>query len=548
MNELDNKTGDSLEAGSLNIGEATPDINQTALATAVTDTTETLIAPDAPVALTSPIPGVEASIPTSGQLVSFPTTKFPPSLSSKARFVLSQHGTAFAVVLLGGNVLALRIGSKQANNLIRAAALERGINLTDKDLKEINETITAQVEMAGLVDKVFYRVAPIEGGIEIDMGDDKNTRICITAGNVDIVTQGSKTLFHRTQVMAPFVMPAENGDVWRIKKYLNAPATDQLLCIGWLSYTLAHPKVPTSKFPILVINGDQGSGKTSLCNNVIYPLTDPNVIGVQVFPSSAKDLAIASQHAHVLCYDNMRGFKVTMADNLCMAATGGAISNRALYTDGDLSVQYLHVALVLNGIHHFINQPDLAQRCVPINTLTLTEDKRQSEGTMLKSLQVDMPVIFRGLLDLIADIFRHLPEAEITHPERMLDFVHWLAAMEKADGIPAGLYQQAYSESLHQAQLDSLMESLLASTLVQFCDGIRGHKWSGTPGDLLVELNRKVSSGTTYSRDWPQNPIALSKRLNGLKASLLTQGIGIEFGRGKERTITIRKVGGSQNA
>lgn len=495
----------------------------------------------------SPESGVEASSATSGQQVSIPTTKFPSALASKARFVLSQHGAAFAVVQVGGNDLALRIGSKQANNLFRAAALERGVNLTDKDLKEINETVIAQVELAGLVERVSCRVAPTDDGIEIDLGDDKNTHISVKAGKVDVVTQGSRTLFHRTQVMAPFVMPAEKGDVWQIQKYLNLHATDQVLLMAWLSYTLAHPKLSTSKYPILVINGDQGSGKTSLCNNIIYALTDPNVIGVQVFPSSAKDLAIASQNAHVLCYDNLRSFKPSMADMLCIAATGGAISNRALYTNADQHVLCLHVALVLNGIHSFINQPDLAQRCVPIRTLTLPEAKRKSETAMLKALKADMPLIFRGLLDLIAQVFLHLPEVEVTNPERMVDFVHWLAAMEKVYGAPTGAFQQAYSDALRQAQLDSLMENILAATVVEFCEGLKGKDWHGTPAELLHELNSKVSTGSTYSRDWPQNPIALSKRLSGLKASLLSQGIDIQFGRGKERTITIRKIEGGEH-
>lgn len=496
----------------------------------------------------SPESGVKAPSASSGGIVSIPTTKFPPALNSRVRFVLSQKGNVYGVVASGGNKLALRVGGRQMNNIIRAAALERGINLTDTDLREINETIVAHREMDGEIEPVWHRVAPVEDHIEIDMGDDKNTRIVVRAGNVEVVVEGSNTLFYRTQASAPFVMPAEKGDLWLIKKYLNLHAVDQLLLIAWLSYTLAHPKVPTNKYPILVINGDQGSGKTSLCNHVIYPLTDPNLIGVQVFPGSAKDLTIASQHAHVLCYDNMRGFKVAMADILCIAATGGAITNRALYTDADQHVHHLHAALVLNGIHHFITQPDLAQRCVPIRTLPLSEGKRQSESVMLKALKTDMPAIFRGLLDLIANVLLYLPEVEVTHPERMIDFVRWLAAMERVEGIPAGIYQQAYSDVLRQAQLDSLMENTLAARVIEFCDGIKGNEWSGTPADLLAKLNAEVTTGTAYSREWPQNPIALSKRLNGLKASLLTQGIDIQFGRGKERTITIRKTAGGEHA
>ncbi len=481
------------------------------------------------------------------QAIPVPRGKLPIGFHEKLRLVLSQRGVAYGVVPSAGNYLALPVGGKQLTNIIRALAHEEGSTLRGMDIKEINESLVAYAEFVGATEAVWYRIAPIEGGIEIDMGDDQNSRAVIKDGTVQMVTQGSKTLFYRTPVSAAFVMPAGAGDLDRLKRYLNLHAVDQLLLVAWMSYTLAHPKLSTSKFPILVINGDQGSGKTSLCNHVIYPLIDPNVIGVQVFPASAKDLAIASQNAHVLCFDNMRSFKVAMADILCIAATGGAITNRALYTDADQHVHNLHVALVLNGIHHFITQPDLAQRCVPIRTLPLSADKRRSEAAMLKELKIDMPVIFRGLLDLIAKILQHVHEVDLEEPERMVDFARWLAAMEKVHGIPPGIYQGAYRDTLRQTQLDSLMENVLAATLIEFCDRIPGTAWSGTPAELLDALNNLVNRGTTYSGEWPQNPIALSKRVNGLKASFLAQGIDIQFGRGKERSIDIRKTRGSEH-
>ena len=319
-----------------------------------------------------------------------------------------------------------------------------------------------------------------------------------------------------------------------------------ILFIAWLSYTLAHPKVSTSKYIILVLQGDQGTGK-SFISQLIIMLLDPSRVGVQVFPGNAKDLTIAGQHAHVLCYDNMRSFRQNMSDILCMASTGGAISNRALYSDADQHVHNLHVALVLNGIHSFINQSDLAQRCLCIRTGAMPESQRKSEAAMDKELEADLPVIFRGLIDLIAAVFKHLPDAEVTNPERMLDFVHWLAAMERAHGIPAGIYQAEYSYVLHEAQLDSLMANLLAAAIIEFAnDRMKDDKWVGSPGELLDKLNLMVSEGTTRSIEWPKNPIALSKRLNSLSASLLTQGISVELGRGNQRTITIKILGEKQ--
>jgi hypothetical protein len=443
-----------------------------------------------------------------------------------------------------GNPVVLGVGSRQLNNLIRTMAFYEHLRLHQVDINEANDHLISYAERAGIIKNVWYRVAPIDGGIELDLGDSMFTRVKVTAGQVDIITNGSDTLFHSSPVSKPMVVPAQNGNLKILKSHVNLSDVDFLLFTAWLSYTLAHPKIATSKYVILVIQGDQGSGKTYLSKHVILNLLDPNLAGVQVFPGNAKDLTIAAQNAHVLCYDNMRNFRPDMSDILCMAATGGTISNRALYTDAGQHIHHLHVALVLNGIHSFINQADLAQRCLSIRTQTMSETNRRSEAAMVKDLEADLPFIFRGLLDLIAGVFKHLPDAEVTNPERMLDFVSWLAAMEKVDGVPPGIYQSAYSDALHQSQMDSLLDNVLGAAMIEFSDRMNGNTWSGTPSELLEKLGRLVASGSTYSKEWPQNPIALSKRLNALKSSLHTQGVAIELSRGKQRTITIRTQAG----
>jgi hypothetical protein len=121
----------------------------------------------------------------------------------------------------------------------------------------------------------------------------------------------------------------------------------------------------------------------------------------------------------------------------------------------------------------------------------------------------------------------------------MIAFSKWLAAMELAASVPPGVYQAAYSASMREAQLDSLMQNLLASAVVQFAEDLPDGTWSGTPSDLLDRLAAPIRDDQLRSREWPGNPIALSKRLNALAASLATQGIAIQFSRGKERHITI---------
>ena len=466
----------------------------------------------------------------------------PYNLHRKISLIRTPAGKAYAVIHEGGNPYALAIRSKKLNAIVSELARKEGVPFKKADLADLNDALEAHAEQYGDVVDVWLRVAAIEGGVEIDLGDDQHNRIRITAGKVEMASN-SDTVFYRSANSKAMVMPAETGNGQLLRKYLNVHDTDVVLIIAWITYTLAHPKVASSKYPILVLQGNEGSGKTSLCKNIIIRIIDPSAIGVQVFPHNAKDLAIAGQNAHVLCFDNLRGFKANMADMLCVAATGGTITTRQLYTDADQQAITLHVALVLNGIHSFINQPDLSQRSLPIQLIAMDKAKRKSEEELIKEFETDLPAIMRGLFDLIASIFVHLPNVAITDPERMIDFVKWLAAMEMAEGVPVGVYQGAYSDTLQQGQLDTLMDNSLAAALIDFADKHAAESWSGTPAKLMTKLADSVSFGTLRSRDFPQNPIALSKRIAGLQAGLLSQGIRIELTRGKQRTVTITKIG-----
>jgi hypothetical protein len=226
-------------------------------------------------------------------------------------------------------------------------------------------------------------------------------------------------------------------------------------------------------------------------------------VGVQILPSNPKDLAIAAKSSHLLCYDNVRGIKPPLSDALCIAATGGALSCRELYTDDGLIVIHLHCAVILNGLHEFLTEPDLAQRSMPIHLKPINEKQRKSEAEMAHELDQDLPVIMRGLYDLIA-----------------------------------GVYQAAYSDNLKQAQLDSLLENPLAAAIVGFAEELTS-PWEGEPTKLLTELSYHTTPGMQRSSLWPSNAIALTKRAQSFQAALKTQGVFLEFGRGKKRRITI---------
>ena len=456
----------------------------------------------------------------------------------ESELVLGKSGDAYIKINDQGNPYLLCVGSKKGDHFIRQIAKKRNIRLTARDLKEINEQLKAYAETELKSVDIYLRIAPYQNGIEIDLGDEGHTIVRITPGKTELVSYGSETLFYRSNATLPFVKPAKKGNLNKLKRYLkNIRPELQVLLIGWISYTLAHPKNSATNYVILALIGGQGTGKSFTCK-LISRLIDPSKVGLQIMQKNPTDLVVAAQNAHVLFYDNIREISETMSDTLCICATGGYLTKRQLYTDNEQSISHLHAALVLNGIFEFITQGDLAQRALIIHLTEMDESNRRSEKDLESELEQDLPEILQGLFELIADIFGYLPDAKVIHPERMIDFSHWLAAMEMVHGAPPGAYQSIYSECLNEAQLNSLLENPLASAMYKFADSLN-KPWEGRPSDLLHELNSVATRSDMRSADWPKSPESLSKRLKALGGPLKPQGVFIEFTRGKHRKISI---------
>lgn len=450
---------------------------------------------------------------------------------------LDQDGQPYA--LIPGTQRGGRIGGTFVNSFVRKKYAEHGQLLKSKDIDDINEALKAAAQISGLQAPVWYRVAKVDDGIEIDLGDETQKRISVTPNSVEFLHANSKAIFMRTPHMGAIPLPNEvtSGDLTKIYKYLNMAQSAKTLILGLLTYSIAHPKIESTKYPILVLSGSQGTGKTVM-SKLLLRFADPGSLGVRTFPSNAKDLAIACQASHMLAYDNLRFLSPLMADALCIASTGGSITVRQLYTDAEVVAIRLHGAIILNGLHPFINQSDLAQRCLTIELLPISKEARQTDAELQAQLQADFSDIYFGLLDLISKIFAVLPTVKVKSAERMAEFSHWLAAMEEVQRVPEGTYQNYYSEQIVGGQLEALQDNLFASELLGFSKTL-ARPWSGTPTELYRALSERALPDLVRSRDWPDNAIAMSKRLIPLIAPLEAQGIHLQSKRGKQRQIVI---------
>ena len=116
-----------------------------------------------------------------------PCAVFPLSLSSKLNLVRGQDGKAYALCDDSQHFFALPIGSRELDRRIRNLALDEGKVLRKRDLRDINGFLQAQAEMEGNEVEVYHRVAPIENGVEIDLGTEDHSRVRITNGKVEVI-------------------------------------------------------------------------------------------------------------------------------------------------------------------------------------------------------------------------------------------------------------------------------------------------------------------------------------------------------------------------
>ena len=95
-----------------------------------------------------------------------------------------------------------------------------------------------------------------------------------------------------------------------------------------------HPGMPESEngpFMILLVDGEQGSAKSTLCR-LIRSLIDPNKAPLRCEPKDNRDLAIAANSAWMVGLDNISKLPESLSNALCRLATGGGFSTRILYT------------------------------------------------------------------------------------------------------------------------------------------------------------------------------------------------------------------------
>jgi hypothetical protein len=399
-------------------------------------------------------------------------------------------------------------------------------------VQDAMNTINGKARYGGKVMQVAVRLAESHDGIYLDLADQAWRVVEVTSLGWRVISGSDCPVrFVRRKGMLPLPEPVAGGDLTALRDLLNISSdADWALFVAWLVMTF-RPKGP---YPILIVNGEQGSAKSTLCR-MTRAMSDPNSAPLRRPPRDDRDLLIAAMNGRMLTFDNLSGIKPDLADALCSLATGGGFATRELYSDSEEVLFDAQRPIIVNGIDDLATRPDLLDRAVVLHLSAIPEAQRRPESELVPAFEAARPAVLGRLLDGVVKALRD--HASVAGPfPRMADFCQWAIAAETALGLPAGMFLKAYRENRGASVEAAVEASPIGPVILELLTGM--HQWRGTATELLNEINNHNQHGNR--RDLPVTTRGVGLALKRIAPELRRLGIEVTHERtGRERSRQI---------
>jgi len=389
---------------------------------------------------------------------------------------------------------------------------ERGKPPGSQALQDAIDTLAGDAEFDGDVREAHLRVSgsPDSGRVFVDLGAGEWK--CIEISPDGWETTSPRSSFRRVKSMKPLPRPARGSindpkaALERLRSHIRVKDDANFaLLLAWLVQALN----PSGPYPILVLTGQQGSGKTTTAK-MIRALVDPNHVPTRTAPRSEEDLLVAAENSWVLSFDNLSGMPNWLSDAFCRLATGGGFGTRKLYTNREEEVFYHQRPIILNGIEDLTGRPDLADRALVIELDAIPEHERASEKDVWSAFEKNRDHIVAGLFSAVSTALECIGNVDLDTLPRMADFAKWAEAAEPAFPVASGTFREAYATNRQQANQTALENDEVARAVLALVEDIG--EWHGKMSKLCDDLEDYVFD--------PDNPPAELGHFNSLSSHL----------------------------
>ena len=458
-------------------------------------------------------------------------------LASDFSLFHTSEGETYATLPIGNHHETWRLNSK----VIRQELTRRFYNRYKKTpgrqaTQDALEVLSAQAQFEGPEEAIHIRVAEKDGTLYIDLANQEWEVVRVTAEGWEVISD-SPVLFRRSKGMLALPHPTHGKRLRDLQQFMNVNKKDDfILLLAWLVGALN----PLGPYPILVIHGGQGSGKSTLVE-MIKALVDPNSAPLRSNPREARDLMISAQNCWALAYDNLSHLPPWLSDGFCRLSTGGGFSTRQLFTDGDEVLFQAKRPILMNGIEELATRADLLDRAILLYLPDIPKEQRRPEKELWAKFDEAKPAILGAMFTALSGALREQEHVSLENPPRMADFALWVTAAAQGLGWSPKAFLQAYERNRLEANQLTLVASPIPGVLEKLLEPL-GH-WEGTATELLNALNNYADDSLRRLKIWPSTPHVLSNALRRLEPNLREEGIVITFKPGTQRRITLESRG-----
>jgi hypothetical protein len=242
----------------------------------------------------------------------------------------------------------------------------------------------------------------------LDLADGTRRAVKITARGWSVVNRHGIP-FRRPRGLLPLTAPSHNGSINLLRSYVNLNDSDFRHTVVWL----ASAVLPCGPHPILLIRGDDGTGKSTLAT-VLRSLVDPDARPLLGMAANAVEVIATSVDRWVLAYDDIPVMPAWFSRALCHLARSPRFPS-TLTPAGKAATMPLGThPVIVSGLENCKDQVELNQFTYCVHLKPILFDNRRGEDEFWRSFQADHPRILGGLLDLLTE------GLSLAHAERRL--------------------------------------------------------------------------------------------------------------------------------
>lgn len=386
----------------------------------------------------------------------------------------------------------VRVGGKRHKGIVgkrfRAAHPKRLLSAEQE--KRAMQMLEHEARECGVVLESANRVARDGDSLYIDLGRVDGKAVRVRGDGWDVV--GSVPVRFVRGSRGELPLPVGGGSMDMFRRHFNLSDADVTRVVAFILGALS----PIPSFPILLIEGGQGTGK-SLLGDLVLALCDPPIsakVGRITMPRGEQNLLVHAAGVRVVFCDNMSDISEAESDALCRLATGGGSTARQHYSDEDEVQISATRPTVITAIGTPTGRGDLLDRCLRVTARPIAH--RRTEEDVRAGFDADRASMLGLLLDGLsaslrnkADVSARVAAWTVRLP-RMADFGLVVESAAPALGMEVGAFSCELADEQANMQAEGALGDPLGEALVRYFSAGRGERkeLSGPATEFLDAL------------------------------------------------------------